>query len=1012
MRITLLAKAILLRRPLILLIVCVCCVSAQTVTAQDKPPSDKPPSIDELASKLPRIPASTPEQSVSKMQIHPTFEVQIVAAEPLIRDPAAIDIDENGRMYVCELPEYNAYAATDKPNEKGAVKRLVDTNGDGRYDKATLFVKDIAYPTAIICWDDGVFIGSAPDLFYCKDTTGDGIADIRNKILTGFGSDLAGEAHLNSFRWGVDNRIHISTNLSGGNVRLANAAESTAVSTRGRGIILDPRDLSKFALTSGAGQHGMSMDNWGRKFVCSNSVPAQMLMLDDRYLARNPYLASPNLAVDITPDGKHTELFRISTAEPWRELRTMLRRTKQFRGSDEGGKPFGFFTGATGITIYRGDAWPEEFHGNLIVGDVANNLIYRAILKPKGLELVAERADIGKEFIASRDLWFRPVQFTNAPDGTLYAIDISRELIEGAAFLPPEFMKYLDPLSGSKQGRIYRIAPRDFTNPPTPNLGKLTIRELVSLLDHTNGWHRDTASRLIYQRQNSSAITWLRQLVKQGETAAGRFTALYLLQGLAALDESSVLTALGDSEAIVRVHALRVAESLVTQSVAITNRFSSMTTDRDIQVRYQLAFSLGAAQGQTRNLALTRLALSDHQDKWMPVAISSSLFQGAGFVFRELSTQDTFLKTTTGQQFMLTLATQIGTRQRSDELAAVLQSLSNIQERDTTLAPKIMEALVKNIEGEQRTRLLATTGENAEMLLQQLIVESITIAQSPKESTEQRAAAIRSLQLAKFTDTKSIMVDLLELTEPFEVRAAVIETLGSYTNNQAAEILIANWRSLGPSLRSRAAETLLSRANWVGLLLDAVEADRIARGEIDPARIQLLKAHPDKSIAQRVAKIFLSAPSGERFAVIKEYQSVLSTVGDVRQGKEIFKKVCSACHRLENVGTSVGADLNGIRNRGLPAVMLNILDPNREVKPKYLTYVLIDVKGRSTTGMITSENANSITLQKPDGTTTTILRTEIEVLQSTGLSFMPEGLEKQVSKQQMADLLSYLNALQ
>ncbi|MBT3889843.1 MAG: c-type cytochrome [Planctomycetaceae bacterium] len=1007
MRMIRLANTQLLRHLLTSLLVCAFCVSSHTVIAQDKPPS-----IDELASKLPRIPASTPEQSVDKMQIHPAFEVQIVATEPLIRDPAAIDIDENGRMYVCELPEYNAYAVADNPHEKGTVKRLVDTNGDGRYDKATLFVKDIAYPTAIICWDDGVFIGSAPDLFYCKDTTGDGIADIHQKILTGFGSDLAGEAHLNSFRWGVDNRIHISTNLSGGNVRLANATESTAVSTRGRGIILNPRDLSGFELTSGAGQHGMSMDNWGRKFVCSNSVPAQMLMLDDRYLARNPYLTAPNLAVDIAPDGKHTELFRISAAEPWRELRTMLRRTKQFRGSDEGGKPFGFFTGATGITIYRGNAWPAEFHGNLIVGDVANNLIYRAILKPKGLELVAEKADVGKEFIASRDLWFRPVQFTNAPDGTLYAIDISRELIEGAAFLPPEFMKYLDPLSGSKQGRIYRIAPRGFSTPATPNLGELATRELVSLLDHTNGWHRDTASRLIYQRQDSSAITSLRQLVKQGETAAGRFTALYTLQGLGALDESSVLAALIDSDAIVRVHALRVAEALVAQSVAISNRFSNMTTDRDIQVRYQLAFSLGAAQGKNRYQALTRLALSDHQDKWMPVAISSSLFQGAGFVFRELTTHDTFLKTTTGQQFMLTLATQIGARQRADELAAVLQSLSSIKNHDATLAPKVMEALVKNIEGEQRTKLLASTGENAAMVLQQLIVESMDISQSPQESTEKRAAAIRSLQLAKFADIKSIMVDLLDLTEPFGVRAAVIETLGSYTDDQAAEMLIANWRSLGPSLRSRAAETLLSRANWVTLLLNAVQTERIARGEIDPARIQLLKAHPDKNIAQRVADIFMSSPNGDRFDVIKEYQSALDTLGDVGKGKEVFKKVCSACHRLENIGTSVGADLNGIRNRGLPAVLLNILDPNREVKPKYLTYVLIDVKGRSTTGMITAENANSITLQKPDGTNTTILRTEIEVLQSTGLSFMPEGLEKQVSKQQMADLLSYLNALQ
>ena len=146
--------------------------------------------------------------------------------------------------------------------------------------------------------------------------------------------------------------------------------------------------------------------------------------------------------------------------------------------------------------------------------------------------------------------------------------------------------------------------------------------------------------------------------------------------------------------------------------------------------------------------------------------------------------------------------------------------------------------------------------------------------------------------------------------------------------------------------------------------------------------------------------------------VIKDYQAALNLNGDQESGKALFKKHCAACHRLENVGNPVGADLNGIRNRGLDAVLLNVLDPNREVKPKYLTYVIVDLNGRTITGMISDESANSITVRKPDGTSTTILRSEIDLLKSTGLSFMPEGLEKQINKQQMADLLSYLNSLQ
>ena len=159
----------------------------------------------------------------------------------------------------------------------------------------------------------------------------------------------------------------------------------------------------------------------------------------------------------------------------------LFRSEKLAPGSDEGGQPFGFFTGATGVTVYRGDAFPAEYQGNALVGEVANNLVYRAKLEPKGLGWSAERAEKDREFLASRDVWFRPVQFANAPDGTLYVIDMYRELIEGAAFLPPQVLKHVDVTGGIDRGRIYRIVPDGFKQPKRPNLANATTSELVAL---------------------------------------------------------------------------------------------------------------------------------------------------------------------------------------------------------------------------------------------------------------------------------------------------------------------------------------------------------------------------------------------------------------------------------------------------------------------------------------------------------------------------------------------------
>src|SRR5262245_37154145 len=420
----------------------------------------QPPKAD---PDLPRIPPKSPADEQKSFVVAPGFRVELVAAEPLVQSPMACDWDEDGRLYVVELPEYNAYAGT-RPHGRGRVVRLEDTDGDGVLDKRTVLADDLDYPTGIICWDGGVYVGAAPDLLYLKDTKRDGKINVRRVVLTGFGKDNAGEGQLNSFRWTLENRILISTGLDGGAV---NAKDGKTASVRSLNVLLDPR-TGAWETTSGGGQHGMSLDDWGRVYVSGNSDPIQFLAYDARYLTSSPDVHAPQAAVNILPSGKFTKLHRISEVEPWRELRTRLRKEKAIAGSDEGGAPSGFFTGASGVTVYRGDAFPAEYRGDVFVGEVANNLVFRAKLKPNGSLPVAERADPDKEFLASKDVWFRPVQFANAPDGCLYVIDMYRELIEGAAFLAPRVLKHVDPSAGIDKGRIWRIVPEGNKRRPGP----------------------------------------------------------------------------------------------------------------------------------------------------------------------------------------------------------------------------------------------------------------------------------------------------------------------------------------------------------------------------------------------------------------------------------------------------------------------------------------------------------------------------------------------------------------
>ncbi len=788
-------------------------------------------SCPDYSAELPRIAPTEPDAALSTFTVADGFQMQQVAAEPLLGSPVAIEWDEHGAMYVCEMRGYSE----NREDGISTIAKLTDSDGDGVYDKRVEFASGLFWPTALFPYDGGLFVGDAPDLLYLKDTNGDGAADVKQRVLTGFGTSNV-QGLMNSFRWGLDNRIHIACSSVGGEIRHAHAAPDVAgVSIRGRDLAFNPRTY-EFEPTSGAAQHGMCFDDWGRKFVSSNSDHIQQVMYEDDDIAKNPFVVPPPSRISIAADGPQAEVFRTSPVEPWRIVRTRLRVSGEVKGVVEGGgRAAGYFTGATGVTLYRGDAWPAKWKGHAIIGDVGSNLIHRKRLDRNGLEFIANRIDDQSEFVTSSDIWFRPAQFANAPDGTLHVIDVYREVIEHPLSLPESIKKHLDLTSGRDRGRIYRIVPTGYKHRSSQSLAGLTTVELVNTLAHANAWHRETAARLLYQRQDPAAVDSLRSLVKDSPSPLGRMHAMYALDGLVALDEATLICGLRDEHPQVRRHALRLSDS-IKFTPSIEGRLVEMTDDESMEVRYQLAFALANTEGDVRVSSLARILNRDPDDRWIRAAVQTAIGDDAEKLLVRLKQDDSF-NGKSAEAFNKQLSTQIAARARN--------------------------ALSK---GDERPKTSVST-----------------------------TSAVRS----------------------------------------------------------------------------------------------------PEAIAHRQS-------------VVAKYRDALTLQSDPDRGREHFKKHCSTCHRVENMGHEIGPNLATIKARGEATVLTAVLDPNREVNPQYINYVVSTLDGEIVSGMIVDEGATSMTLRRGDNVTDTVLRIDIDELKNTGLSIMPEGFEDAMDKQAVADLIAYL----
>ncbi|MEO7297003.1 MAG: HEAT repeat domain-containing protein, partial [Verrucomicrobiota bacterium] len=640
------------------------------------------------------------------------------------------------------------------------------------------------------------------------------------------------------------------------------------------------------------------------------------------------------------------------------------------------------------------------------IGDAGGNLVHRKIIYPDGVGVLAARpADEQKiEFLASRDTWFRPVQFANAPDGTLYVIDMYREVIEHPWSLPEQIKKHLDLNSGNDRGRIYRIVPDTFKQPKQVRFGEATTAQLVSALESPNGWHRDTASRLLYQRQDKSAVPFLTNVVQKSRFPLARMHALYALIGLDSLDAPTIALSLRDTDETVRQHAVRLSEKFLQDARLMTNLFAALqplAKDPSMKVRYQLAFTLGDVKLAEKIPALAEIVRRDPTNMWIRAAVLSSLADGTGEMFVLLFRDAAFSGTKDGQDFLSELAGIIGAKNQPKEVTAVVDRLAA-----TDNPPFVFPLLRSFSDG------LKHSGVSPQSLagyFQPVFARALEIAADQKTDEALRIQAIQLLALTTYGESAKNLLALLDQNQSQAIQIAAVEALGQFSDAAASVDLIQRFPAMTPQVRSATLTVLLSRPERIIVLLNSLNKGSIRAGDLSSAQIKFLRNNNDNGIRERATKAFMNVGMARREDVVKTFQPALALSGNAARGKVIYSERCLSCHRFENVGFALGPDMVTAKNSGKEKMLINILDPNREVAPNYRAFEVETKNEETLIGLVANETATSVTLRQAYGKESTILRSQIKKLQSQEQSLMPEGLEAGLKPQDLADLLEYIS---
>ncbi|MEX0938920.1 MAG: PVC-type heme-binding CxxCH protein [Pirellulales bacterium] len=948
--------------------------------AQDKPPG----------------PALSPAEALSKMQVPEGFSVEVVASEPDVVNPVAMTIDHRGRFWITESLEYPRRS----PGKgRDRVKILEDTDGDGKIDKTTIFADGLNIPSGIALGYGGVWVANAPDILFMQDTDGDDQADTSEVVVTGLGRDDTHELP-NSLTWGPDGWLY---GLNGvfNRSRVEHQGKVHEFTCALFRIHPRTREFELFAEGT-SNPWGVAWNNEGSAFISACVIDHLWHLTESGYYHRQ--------------------------GGPYPPFTWKLESIVDYRHQK---------AAYCGLHFFDSDAYPPEYRERLYMGNIHGNCLNVDRLHRDG---ATYRATGEEDFLSANDAWFMPVVQKTGPDGCLYVLDwYDRYHCYQDANRDPEGIDRL-------KGRLYRIRYKDTPRAGTFNLAEESDAQLIERLHSPNVYYRDLAQRLLAERRVPETISRLQELVLDADTPQKtRMHALFAVVSSGPLDEEFHQALLVSKDSTLRAWGVRAAGNMGSVSDAIRQRIVSAAEDRSPDVQVQVAIAATKIDGIDPLPVLVAVARHCGADKLIPHIVWQNLHprlpdQADGFV-RMVSDID-MSQAPAVAQIVPRAFERLVTGSAGDiaALAELLEQLTAAGGRHEEIARDCWRILAERLQtrqlrGAEARRMRESLNETVASVLEvggehplHLDVASVAaswgdsaglqavrdVMEDASQSGERRIAALEALIASGDAELLQLIDRVLKNQEDnsAEFRGSLLAALGRYDNPQLGELVLSHYDRLEPSLRPRAIELLTQRPAWAKSLLAAIGAERIPADVLNVNQARRLATSRDSDLAEMVGKIWGTVRTErdpKRDELIDRMRSLLAeTPGDPHRGQAVFEKVCGQCHKIHGQGEEVGPDITSNGRGSFEQLLSNVFDPSLVIGASYQAVTIATIDGRVLTGLPVEDSPQRVVLKMQGGKTETLPRDEIDQMQTSRLSMMPEGVEDQLKPQEIADLFAFL----
>lgn len=1000
--------------------------------------------VDQFCSKADlatlRYPAGGPMRAadaIKQFQIQGGFTTNVVAEEPLVNKPIAVQWDGKNRLWVAETPEYpNGRRPLVAPSWKetgvldpghydrparDSISILEDTNGDGLMDKKEVFHTGLELVTGFCFHGDGVIAVAQPSIVWLRDKDGDGKAETVEPLFNGF---TPGDTHFvaNHFISAPDGWIYAS-NGSG--------CEPT-----------DPKGVKKFPKLS-PGVFRFKPDGSAIEQVASQGgntwgceVTSDMEIYHGKATSGDPiqHVVLPEWVLEKAPG---MDVHSMKAVNPGRQVQ---RRDLPDRAPIMQIDQVGRYTAACSVNVYEGGAWPKEYDGKIFTTEPILDIVHYEALKPDGPSYKGELVLNDKEWIRSTDLWFSPIETIFGPDGAMYLLDFYTPVVTHNDTRGPQHSKSnasVRPDRDQYFGRIYRVQANSATKLPAMDLTKATGPQLVAAFKHPNRIVRFNALRMLVERSSTMGAAALPALTSMaaGETfVPARIQALWALQRMGQLKPATLQSAMQAPDAAVRKNAMLIAEA---GGYPLDGKQAAAgLADKDERVQLATLRALGASAMSADASAALLAAAPKLTNPWAKAASTAASA-------RAPSSQLETLLTGAGsgapsEDSVRSLAASLAASGDKRQMLGVIQALP--KSGNAKLVIVVLKELGKsapdapgnvNAALEALRPLLASQNKDVARAALPLAAswdksgvvgkevtkvagELITIARDAAQPDLARAEAIRTLLPARAANKFILpnIVALLDKPQPDALGEALISSLAATGEAEVGPALVKAYPTLPATQQEAAFTGIVSRGEWTKLFIADVEAKKIDGSKLPPAKVSRLTSHPDADAAKRATAVFGggAASSGKDQVVAKLLPEVEKAGGDPAKGKVLFTGLCAMCHRMEGAGQIFGPDLGGIGSHPVPELLTHIVNPNLVVDDEHRTWNITMKNGTQYSALIATENEARVQLRMPGGVTVDLKPADIATRQKANNSLMPEGFES-LGAEGLRDLISYIRSV-